>query len=146
MIPMSNHLQQLRVIEPPDTEWLTRLRRGHLAWAVKEHRFVHIEFAYEPPEPGYRAGRIGLRFCWEDSDKWGIEPACFPWFIDTDGRGLDGKRLLLPVNGHCPDEAPPISEPWLRHVERTLGQLAHRIEQLETQLKRESTDPWRDYP
>jgi len=137
---MSNITDTWIVMNPPDDEWLTRLRRGHVAWAVKEERFVKIEFAYEPPEPGMLTGRIGLRFCWSDGDQWGSSPECYSWFIDAAGQGIDGKPLLLPVAGHCPDEPTPISEPWQRHVERTLGKLIHRIEQLEAATVR--SGPW----
>ena len=125
-------LNELKVINPPDNEWLTRLRKGHFVWAVKEKRFAQIDWAWEPPNPGCVSGRIGIRLCWSDMDQWGLDASYCPWFIKPDGTGFDGKVLLSPVAENCPDEAPTISEPWQRHIERTLGQILHRLEQMES--------------
>lgn len=126
-------LDDLQVIEPPDDSWLTRLRHGHFAWANKERRFVKVEWAWEPPDPGCRSGSIGIRFCWRDGDNWGMEPN-HRWYIKQDGAGLDGEPLLLPVRGNCPDEPPPISEPLQRQIQRDIAQLQHRVEQLESKI------------
>jgi hypothetical protein len=127
-------LDELDIVSPPDDRWLARLRRNHFVWAVKEKRFAKIEWAWEPPNPGCIAGHLGVRFCWRNEDDWGLEH-CQTWFIKPGGRGLDGKYLLHPVKGNCPVESLPISEPWQRQTERTLGQMAHRIEQLESLLR-----------
>jgi hypothetical protein len=125
-------LDELQIIEPPDNLWLTRLRCGHFVWAVKEQRFMKVEWAWEPPGPGCRGGRIGVCFCWINENQWGTEN-CLSWFVFENGKGLDNSLILQPVLGNCPDEPLPISEPWQRQIERRMSQLISRIEQLEVQ-------------
>lgn len=131
-------LDDLKVIDAPDDQWLTRLRHNHFVFAVKQKRFAKIEWAWEPPDPGCVSGRVGVKFCWRHGDDWGTEH-CQSWFIKPDGKGFDGLYLLLPVEGNCPDEPRDISEPWVRQMERTIAQLTHRVEQLE---RREDRDYW----
>lgn len=123
-------LDYLEVIDIPDDEWLTRLRHNHFVWADKERCFAKIIWAWEPPDPGCVAGRIGISFCWRDGDGWRIGP-CHSWYVKPDGKGFDGLPLLLPVKDNCPDEPREISEPWVRQMERTIARLTHRVEQLE---------------
>lgn len=127
-------LDELEIIEPPDDQWLTRLRNNHFVWAVKQQLFAKIIWAWEPPEPGCVSGYLGVAMCWQNDDGWGTE-FCQRWFIYPDGKGFDGKPLLLPVENNCPDEPAPISEPWIRQTERTIARLTHRVEQLETELR-----------
>ncbi len=125
----------MKIIKSPDNTWVTRLRRGHFVYAVKEKRFAKIEWAFEPPEPGCYSGRIGLRFCHVyDEDSWGVDSFCHTWYIYEDGTGFDGKDLLVPVEGNCPDIAAPISEPWIRQTERALLQLNARLDQIQSEL------------
>ncbi len=124
-------MQNLRITTPPDDKWLTRLRHGHFVWAPKENRFAKVDWAWEPPEPGGVAGRVGICFVLEEGEQWDIEP-CQSWYIKPDGTGFDFKPLLMPVEGNCPEEETAISEPWQRQVQRELGFASHRLEQLET--------------
>ena len=126
-------LDTLVVIEPPDDTWLTRLRQNHFVYCVKQKCFAKVEWAWEPPDPGTISGRIGIKFCWRSGDSWGLEHSQ-SWWIKSNGVGFDGKYLLYPIEGNCPDEAGEISDVWVRHVERTLSQLVARIDQLESQV------------
>lgn len=129
-------LDELKIIEEPDDTWVTRLRRDHFVYLTKEKRFAKIEWAYEPPEPGYICGQIGLRFCHRNEEKtWSIDNYCQTWYIFANGNGLDGKKLLLPLEGNCPDSPTPISEPWIRQTERVLSLLISRVDQLEAQIR-----------
>lgn len=116
--------------QPPDADWLTRLRCGHFVWLVKEQRFGNIEWAYEPPTAGAFCGRVNLRPVSKDADGWRSGPAQ-TWYIQQDGCGIDGAPLLLPVEGNCPDEPSAMSEPWVRYVEQRLQALAERVRRLE---------------
>lgn len=128
-------LDELEVIEETlDNVWLTRLRNNHFVWAVKQQRFAKIEWAWEPPDPGCCSGYLGIKFCWQNGKDWGTEH-CQRWFIYPDGKGFDGKPLLMPVRNNCPDEPREISEPWQRQTERALGALVHRVDQLEALLR-----------
>lgn len=133
-------LDDLKVIDPPDNKWVERLRPGHFIWAVKEQRFAKVEWAYEPPEPGTISGRIGIRFCWRDGDRWGTE-GCNSWYVKSNAYGFDGKPLLQPVKDNCPSEMAPIPEPWQRKVERQLADLSNRIKQLESGYLRYTLGP-----
>ena len=123
-------LDTLTVLPIPDDRWLERLRRGHFVWLEKEWEFAKIAFAYEPPEPGCCAGSIGIQRLWRHDNDWGMKDIQ-TWCVKIDGQGFDGSQLIFPVQDNCPDEPLPISEIWQRHVEKTLAQLMHRVEQLE---------------
>jgi hypothetical protein len=118
------------VLDPPKESWVDRLRNGHWVYLPKEKLYARIIFAWEPPEPGHRTGRIALMKCVE-SHYWPTEV----WWVSLTGCGIDGSRILLPVADNLPDEPAPISDVWQRHVERTLAQLGHRLEHLETQCR-----------
>lgn len=116
-----------QVLPPPSDNWLHRLRRGHRVWLPKQACFAQIEWAWEPPEPGCVAGRIALRKI--NGDR--LDSGCEIWFIYGNGRGFDGQLLMFPVDGHLPDDPPPLPEPWQRQVERTLDTLLDRVDKLE---------------
>lgn len=134
-------LDHLEVIEPPDDRWLTRLRSGHFVWVVKDKRYAQIEWAWEPPDPGCVSGYLGIKYCWRNESNWGFEHSQ-KWYIYPDGTGFDGKPLLLPLEGNCPDEPTPLSEPWVRQTERTINNLVHRIVQLEAKVRTLETEQW----
>lgn len=125
---------ECEVIPVPDDQWLSRLRAGHFVWLAKEEAYAQIVWAWEPPSPGKFAGKIGLHTLWYDDDAWGPKQLQ-RWFINADGTGMDGKPLMLPLEGNCPDESPPLSEPWVRQTERTIAQLIYRLEQLERTVR-----------
>jgi hypothetical protein len=108
-------------LPPPDFAWLSRLRRGHYLWLVKEQVFAKVEFAWEPPEPGHKTGRIGIR----------VDRFIDSWFVDVHGRGIDGSRLFQPVEGSLPDTDEPISEPVVRHIHRELERINRRLDRLD---------------
>lgn len=68
-----------------DQLWLARLRHGSLVYLAKEKQFAHIECPYDN-EAGW-PGRIGLK----------RHTKCETWWIQPNGRGLDGSQCLLPV-------------------------------------------------
>ena len=136
----------LRRMDAPNGPWLDRLRRGHYVWLVKDQRFGRIEWAWVPPEPGCRTGRIGLSILGPGTPEniWTGPPLpqC-PWFIGADGAGLDGRPLLEPVEGNLPDEAAPISEPVIRHLHRQLEKLLTRISEQESRIRKlEKQNDW----
>jgi len=128
-------MKTYHVIDPPDQDWLTRLRRKHTAYDPKGNRFVRIEWAWEPPEPGGCAGRIGICPMWQEHDGWHIGEPEYGWYVKPDGTGFDGLHVLLPVEDNCPDESPPISDVWQRHVEGTLALHVQHIEDLEEEVR-----------
>jgi len=115
-------MRRLSLVSPTPLpfNWINRLRRGHRVKMVKENREASIEFAYEPPEPGYRCGIIGIQ----------VAPGHIQsWIIGLQGEGLDGSQLLLPL-----DELPepePLPEPVIRHLVRTVDELREKIRRLE---------------
>jgi len=125
-------MPEMQPIAVPESQWLDRLRKNHFVHLVKENETARIEFAYEPPNPGCICGRIGI------VRKMGTilsgEVQILnqqTWYIDVNGRGIDGSQIMAPVEDNLPTEPAPISEPWQRYMERKLDQLHTRIEQLE---------------
>lgn len=121
----------LQIIQPDpgDITWLERLRQGNYVWLSKEQCYGEIEFPYLPPDPGCYSGSIGVRI---------IRPPhagqIQRWYISPDGKGFDGKPLMQPVQGNLPDDPPPLDHPAVRQLSRQMGNLTHRVEQLETLL------------
>jgi hypothetical protein len=124
-----------KVIDIPDAEWLTRLRRGHYVFAPKENLIMCIEWAWEPPEPSFFYGSVGVEKMWIYGDQWGrYEEGAYRWYVSPDGKGMDGTQILLPLEGNCPDELTPISDVWQRHVEHRLALLTHYVDQIVSRI------------
>ena len=117
----------LDIIENPPSGWMERLRRNHEVWLVKEQERAYIEFPYEPPEPGTRCGRVGLR-------RAGQFFTLQSWFIGRDGEGINGSQLMLPVEGNLPENPEPLPEPFARQMQREIEHLRVRIEAVERRM------------
>lgn len=148
--------EDLKIIENiPDQSWVERLRNGNVVWLIKEKLFAIIENEFDPPEPGSIAGRLEVRkFYRYDPSGLGTElgtragvfigevpldgrikfPNSERWFIRANGTGLDYKPLILPVEGHLADDPPPIDEPVIRQLKRTIANLEHRLTMVEQGL------------
>lgn len=122
------------VIPIPDGAWLMRLRQGHVVYDPKSGGFWAVEFAWEPPGPGRVSGQIGLRQLNQHHDGWHVARSCDTWYVYANGFGFDGESILLPVEGHCPEEEPPISSVWQRRVERHMAQTMARMDQLQADM------------
>jgi hypothetical protein len=109
------------IIYDPPTNWVERLHPGHKVWLPEEQKEAEIDFAYEPAEPGYRVGRIGLR-------KSG------GWYVGLDGEGLNGQSLIQPLEGNLPDNPEPLPEPLVRQMQRAIERLDNRLRTLENGL------------
>lgn len=118
-------------LDKPDFPWLDRLRRGHWVFLSKEKIYASVSFAWEPPEPGSRAGRIAINRVVENRYQ-GTEV----WYATIYGEGVDGSQILLPVEDNLPDEPSPISNVWQRHVERTLAVLRHDVDEIQAALSK----------
>lgn len=112
------------IIENPVQNWLANLRQGNKVWLPKEQREAVVEWPYEPPDPGYKCGRIGIRLGLLDS-----------WFVDSNGRGIDGKPLMQPIEGEMPIDPAPLPDNEVRHLQRAVEYLTQRIERLERTLE-----------
>lgn len=122
-------LDELKIINVPDLEWVCRLRNGNLVWLPKEEVFAKIEFAWQSSF-GLASGLIGLRRCWRDNDKWGFQNL-ESWYVKTNGLGFDGKYIMLPVEGHCPDKDPIASALLLDRIEKAVTILSSKVNTLE---------------
>jgi len=123
------------VLPVPEEPWLSRLRRDHRVWLVKEGCPAVVAWAWEPPEPGVvtGTGRIAINPLVNNH----YQPVQI-WYADTRGRGIDRSQLFAPIAGQLPEEEAPISEPVVRQLMRTITQLTSRVERLETALHRPS--------
>lgn len=109
------------LITNPPHNWVERLRPGHSVWLSKEQQEAVIDFAYEPPEPGFRCGRIGI--CHSGA-----------WFVGLNGEGINGSLLLQPIEGHLPENPEPLPEPLIRQMQRAMERLDNRVRTLENTL------------
>lgn len=117
------------VMMRPSGEWLHRLRRGHYIWLAKEGQYAQVQWPWEPPEPGYITGRLGLRPI--DGNYVRGEQT---WFVDGRGDGLDGLPLIHPTVGNLPENPAPLPPSELRRINETFDTLRRRIEVLERHL------------
>jgi hypothetical protein len=119
------------VLPVPGEPWMYRLREGHYIWLVKEQEYAQVQWAWEPPEPGCCSGRLGIKrfggYAPHQMSFWGEQT----WFVDSMGKGFDGKQLIRPVEGNLPDNPPPIPAPIITHICTALAHLSHRISTLE---------------
>ncbi len=115
------------ISQSPDDSWMERLRRNNKVWLVKEKEYATIEWEWEPPEPGHITGRIGINRKCQFST---LQTTLQSWMISADGCGINGSRLLLPVEGHLLDNPVPLHEPEIRQIRRELEHLRKKVEYL----------------
>jgi hypothetical protein len=106
------------IITNPPANWVERLRRENRVWLVKEQKEAFVDYPYEPAEPGFRIGRIGIR-------------GSGAWFVGLNGEGLNGDPLIQPIEGHLPDNPEPLPEPLIRQMQRSIEHLENRVRNLE---------------
>lgn len=125
-------MHQDTLLPPPTSPWLSRLRKGHRVWLIKENTPAIVAWAWEPPEPGVvtGSGRIAIQPLINNH----VQPVQV-WFADVYGRGINRSQLFVPIEGQLPDEETPISEPLVRQLKRDQAVLLHRIEQLEAEVR-----------
>jgi len=138
------NFSDFEIIDIPDDEWLTRLRKGHFVYMAKEKAIAQVEWAYEPPGPGLISGRIGIKRVHFHEGTW-YTGHCDSWYVKSNGTGFDGKALLLPLKNNCPKEAKPISDPWIIHVEKTLSNLIFKIDKLDKRISSLENDSHKDF-
>lgn len=114
----------------PNETWLTQLRTGNQVYLVKEGRFAHVEWPWEPPINEFGTGRIGLRFEGGWRDAWGLR---------ANGRGNDGSQCLMPVEGDLLASPDPLPEPEMRQLQRRLAAVEERSRQQWEQINRLNT-------
>ena len=104
--------------------WVQLLRKGHTVWLSKERVFVTVAYPYEPPSPGHICGEIAIR----------KDGRIHTWFLDLEGRGMDGSQLLEPVEGQLADPSDVLPVPAERYLLRVVDELEHRIRNLENKV------------
>ena len=113
----------VNLVKNPVSSWLARLRRGNRVWLPKEGCEATVEWPYEPPDPGYKCGMIGIRRGYLDS-----------WFVDSNGKGIDGNPIMQPIEGELPENPTPLPDNETRHLQRAVEYLTLRVEDLERTL------------
>ncbi len=113
-------MDNIEIIENPPEDWVENLRHGCKVWLVKENKVAEIIFPFEPPEPGYRSGYIGLKDIHIDR-----------WHIDSNGRGFDGLPLMKPIKGHLPENPMKLPNTDIRHIHYELDSINKRLRSLE---------------
>lgn len=119
-------LNELKVINIPDIEWVARLKRDNFVWLPKEKIFAKIEFPWNQ-SMGLGSGSIALRKYWtNDNGEWGFKNL-ESWHVRPNGAGFDGKYIMLPVEGHCPDKNPEMSAILVERLDRTVSLLVNKV-------------------
>ena len=114
----------LKVLQPPNAPWMHRLRTGHFIWLPKENRYAQVAFRWQKPEPGKVAGQMFLERITGDPTTAGyVLGAVEMWYVMPDGRGFDGKPLILPLEGNFPTEVLPYDEDRIEKLENDVMEL-----------------------
>lgn len=121
------------IINDTPDRWMERLRKGNIVWLVKEQKEAQVVFPYEPPEPGYKTGTIGIRSGLLDS-----------WFSDIEGKGIDGSQILLPIEGNLPENPEPLPDVEVRHIHRALERITNRLDSMENRLASLESNNYKD--
>ena len=103
---------------PPEGEWMRRLRDGMQIWLVKQEEHARCVMPWAPPTPGHRCGRLVLDR-YSGDRRWGTEA----WYVGGRGEGLDNSQLILPCEGHLPEELAKATEErdiWIKSDIATL--------------------------
>ena len=117
-----------KIISNPPINWMERITRNHWVWLVKENQPAQIEFPYEPPEPGFIIGRVGIRRFSLDENRYLDMQS---WHISADGEGIDGSQLILPTEGNLLDNPICLPEPIVRQFQRAIEHLEQKVRSLE---------------
>ena len=113
----------------PQGQWMRRLRESNWIWLVKEQQYATVAFPWQPPEPGFRTGRLVLTKLIEHGGQL-YRGETQVWYVGSEGEGLDGKLLVLPCEGHLPKTLAEIVD---RQEVQLLSTLDHLLRQ-ETKL------------
>lgn len=104
----------------PPERWMRRLKVGHIVWLIKEELWASVACNWIPPEPGSRAGEIAIR---RVINNYLQPPEC--WYINIEGKGLNGGLLMLPAEGHLEDDEVPLND--LHKIYDCLDKLEEKI-------------------
>lgn len=126
-LPAVNH-------EVPEGPWMRRLRESNWIWLCKEQQYASVAFPWQPPEPGHVSGRLVLtRFNEHEGKLYRGETQV--WFVGSEGKGFDGKQLVLPCEGQ-------LSETMAEIVDRREADLLMTLERLDQRTTNHHVALW----
>ncbi len=84
-------MDQPSLLDPlPAEQWMDRLREGDQLWCVKQQTLARVGMPWEPPAPGYIAGRLVIQFPYGRTEIW---------YVNGHGNGMDNSPLVRPLAG-----------------------------------------------
>lgn len=107
------------IIETPQPNWLYFVPQGFEVWLVKEKIPALVESKF-------RFDKIVIRKWDSIYNRW--DWASEQWWVDQNGKGLDGSLLMKPIKGHImPSEIDCYNT-------REINKLKERVRELEEKL------------
>ena len=127
---MTNYIQPVVLSCPEDPCWVDRLRNGNQIHLVKENDTAFIQWEYQYGANS-KFGRLGL-ITYNKNNSTSIygNVKYHTWTMTPDGKGFDGKQLILPIEGHLAKEPENLSIPELRAMDRRISRLEQHIRML----------------
>ena len=80
------------IIRNPPAEWLRNLTEGCHVWLPKLYSRAFVVAPFLPPIGQARTGRLFIQ----------VHGVIEYWFVSADGLGIDGSRIMEPLQGSLP--------------------------------------------
>jgi len=117
----------------PEGAWMRRLRESMQIWLVKEQEYARVAMPWFPDPAGHRVGKLVIYRTVEREDGWHRGPTEV-WYVGSRGEGLDGGQLILPCEGHLPEELATVVDQIAIDNRAVMAMLLRRIEVLERRM------------
>jgi hypothetical protein len=116
---MINNLKQMS--KPEESDWLRYVLSGYPIYLVKEDKFALVEYEYDP-----RKNKIGL----------GYDSYYRSWYIDADGKGMDGSQCLLPVEGYLSETPFELNPSIVHDLTEKVNKVNYRLDNISKNFAR----------
>jgi len=102
-----------QIIDNPPKGWMRNLVQDCHVWLTKEKTTATVVAPFNPPVGAHRTGQMFIR----------VNGRIDYWFVSEDGRGIDGSRLMQPLEGNLPDEPASLQSPEAHELKLEIARL-----------------------